>query len=179
MNKKVLVISTSLRRGGNSERLADSFAEGAKESGNQVEKVELSAKNIHFCLGCLRCLEAGRCVIRDDADLIVQKMRTAEVLVFATPIYYYGMSGQMKTLLDRANPLYQSDYSFREIYLLSAAAEDSPEVDANAITSLNGWISCFERAKLAGVLCAGGVDVVGAIAGHPALRRAYEMGLSV
>ena len=98
-----------------------------------------------------------RCVIRDDADTIVQKMRAADVLVFATPVYYYGMSGQMKTMLDRANPLLPSDYIFRDIYLLTAAAEDDPETPEGTVHGLQGWISCFEKARLAGSVFAGGV----------------------
>ena len=179
MSKKVLVISTSLRSNSNSEELADVFAEGAKEAGNQVEKISLRDKNIGFCKGCLACLKAGKCVIRDDALEITQKMHDAEVIVFATPIYYYEMSGQMKTMLDRANSLYGSDYCFEDIYMLSAAAEDKEGVDKRAVGGLEGWIACFERARLAGTVFAGGVDGAGEITGHLALMSAYEMGKAV
>ena len=70
-------------------------------------------------------------------------MLTADVLVFATPIYYYGMCGQMKTLLDRANPLFTADYAFRDIYLLAAAAEDDKHTVDGAVTGLGGWVDCF------------------------------------
>ena len=79
---------------------------GARETGHKVEKVSLKDKTIGFCKGCLACQKTGNCVIQDDAGEIVEKMLHADVLVFATPVYYYEMSGQMKTLLDRANPLY-------------------------------------------------------------------------
>ena len=111
MNKKVLIISTSPRAGSNSELLACEFGRGAKNSGNEVEIVSLKDKEIRFCRGCFACQKTQRCVIRDDADLIEQKMEKADVLVFATPIYYYEMSGQMKTMLDRGNPLFTTDYS--------------------------------------------------------------------
>ena len=101
MAKHVLVISTSLRPGSNSEALADAFLAGAQAAGNTVEKVTLRGKTIAFCRGCLACQSAGRCVIPDDAIEIAEKMRMADVIAFATPIYYYEMSGQMKTLLDR------------------------------------------------------------------------------
>lgn len=117
MSKKVLVISTSPRKGGNSDTLADAFVQGAQEAGNDVEKVTLCGKTIGFCRGCLTCQSTQRCVIRDDADTITQQMLTADVIAFATPIYYYGMCGQMKTMLDRANPLFPADYQFRDIYL--------------------------------------------------------------
>lgn len=96
MSKKVLVISTSPRKGGNSDVLADEFVRGAQEGGNSVEKVTLYDKTIGFCKGCLACQSTQRCVIHDDADVIAQKMLTADVIAFATPIYYYGMCGQMK-----------------------------------------------------------------------------------
>ena len=124
MSKNVLVISTSLRSQSNSEALADSFLAGARSAGNHVEKVTLKGKTLGFCNGCLTCQKTQKCVIQDDAAIIIEKMCGADVIVFATPIYYYEMSGQMKTLLDRANPLFSSDYSFREIYMLTAAAED-------------------------------------------------------
>lgn len=179
MGKNILVLSTSPRKGGNSETLADEFLRGAKEAGNQAEKICLYDQTIGFCKGCLACLKNHRCVIRDDADVIAQKMMAADVLVFATPIYYYEMCGQMKTMLDRANPLYGSDYRFRDVYLLTTAAEDEESVPQRAENGLQGWIECFPNARLAGTVFAGGVDSIGAIEGHTALRNAYEMGKNV
>lgn len=179
MSKKVLVISTSLRHNSNSETLAGEFAKGAKEAGHEVKEITLRDKNIGFCKGCLACLKLGHCVIQDDAVEIAKQMHDAQVIVFATPIYYYEMSGQMKTMLDRANPLYGTDYAFEDIYFLSTAAEDENGVDSRAITGLEGWIDCFERAKLAGTVFAGGVDDAGAITGHMALKKAFEMGKSI
>ena len=89
------------------------------------------------------------------------------------------MSGQMKVLIDRGNPLFRSDYHFRDVYMLSSAAEDDPEVPARAVAGLTGWIDCFEQAQLKGTVFAGGVTATGEIAGHPALQKAYEMGKQV
>ena len=177
MSKKVLVISTSPRKGGNSDVLADEFVRGAQEGGNSVEKVTLYDKTIGFCKGCLACQSTRRCVIHDDADTIAQKMLAADVIAFATPIYYYGMCGQMKTMLDRSNPLFSADYAFRDLYLLSAAAEEDSHTPDGAVTGLQGWIDCFEKARLAGTVFAGGVTSVGEIQGHPALK--HEMGKNV
>ena len=179
MSKNVLVISTSPRRNGNSKLLADAFANGARQAGNSVENISLHDKTICFCKGCLSCQKSQRCVIHDDADTIAQKMRAADVLVFATPIYYYGMSGQMKTMLDRGNPLYASDYAFREVYLLAAAAEEEEHTMDGAVNGLRGWLACFPKARLAGTVFGGGVDVAGAIKEHPALQKAYDMGMAV
>ncbi|OUQ82338.1 flavodoxin family protein [Flavonifractor sp. An100] len=179
MSKKVLVISTSPRKGGNSDALADQFIRGAQEAGNQVEKVSLYEKTIGFCRGCLTCQSTQHCVIQDDANTIVQTMLSADVIVWATPIYYYGMCGQMKTMLDRSNPLFSADYQFRDIYLLAAAAENEKHTVQGAVTGLQGWIDCFERARLAGTVFAGGVTSVGEIQGHSALTQAYQMGKHV
>lgn len=179
MSKHVLIISTSLRNRSNSDILADSFMSGAKDAGNMVEKISLYGKSFTFCKGCLACQKTQKCVIQDDAVEIVEKMRKADAIAFATPIYYYEMSGQMKTLLDRANPLFSSDYSFREIYMLTAAAENSAEVPEKAVNGLRGWIDCFEKAKLVGTVFAGGVNNPGDIAEHSSLKDAYEMGYKV
>lgn len=175
----VLVISTSLRPTSNSDALAREFARGAVVAGHSVEVVSLRGKKIEFCRGCLACQKTQKCVIKDDAPDIVAKMHNADVIAFATPIYYYEMCGQMKTLLDRANPLYPSDYKFRNIYLLTTAAEDEPQVPQRAVSGLTGWIDCFERARLAGTVFAGGVNDMGEIEGHKALSEAYELGKTV
>lgn len=179
MSKHVLVISTSLRSRSNSHLLAQQFAQGAQEAGHQVELVSLQGKELHFCNGCMACLEAHRCVIEDDANAIVEKMGAADVICFATPVYYYEMAGQMKTLLDRANSLYGSDYKFTDIYMLTTAAEDEAFVPQRAVSGLQGWIDCFERASLKGSVFAGGVNAPGEIEGHPALARAFALGQQV
>lgn len=179
MSKKVLIIETSLRANSNSDGLAEAFAKGAGEAGNEVTVVSLKGKHIGFCNGCLACLKQGHCVIQDDAIDIAQRMLESDVLVFATPIYYYEMSGQMKTLLDRMNPLYGSQYKFRDIYALTTAAEDAADVPDRAVSGLGGWIDCFPKAQLAGSVFAGGVDAAGTVAGHKALDEAYAMGKTV
>lgn len=176
MAKKVLVISSSLRARSNSEALADAFIKGAQEAGNEVEKVTLKGKKIGFCQGCLACQKLGHCVINDDAVAITEKMLHADVIAFATPIYYYEMAGQLKTMLDRANALYSLDYAFRDIYVLSTAAEAEEHVPERAVAGVTGWIDCFAKAKLAGTVFAGGVTAMGDIAGHKALEKAYAMG---
>lgn len=179
MSKKVLIISTSPRKGGNSETLADEFARGAKEAGNIVEKVSLYDKTIGFCKGCLACLKLGHCVIQDDAVEIASKMHEADVLVFATPVYYYSVSGQLKTMLDRANPLYDTDYAFTKVYLLATAAEADASAVEGSIKAVQGWVDCFSRCKLVDTIFAGGVGGVGEITGHPALEKAYQTGKGV
>lgn len=179
MSKNILILSSSPRKGGNSETLAASFAKGAAEAGHKVETIYLREKNYGFCKGCLACLKLGHCVIGDDAVEIAARMHDADVLVFATPVYYYSVSGQLKTMMDRANPLFDSDYAFTKVYLLATAAEDAEGTAAGTVKAVQGWVDCFERCELAGVVFAGGVDGAGDIAGHRALTEACRMGREV
>lgn len=179
MGKTILIVSSTPRKNGNSEMLAEAFANGAREAGHNVQTVHLREKQISFCRGCLACLKLGRCVIQDDAVEIAAKMHDADVLVFATPVYYYSVCGQLKTMLDRANPLFGSDYAFTEAYLLATAAEDGRSTFDGAKTAVQGWVDCFSRCTLARTVFAGGVSGVGEIAGHPALEQARRMGMGI
>ncbi len=177
--KRVIVISTSLRRGSNSEMLADQFVEGAKAAGHEVEKISLVGKEIQFCKGCLGCQKLGRCVIKDDVNEIMAKVLKADVICWATPIYYYEMSGQMKTLIDRMNAMYEQDYLFRDVYLLTTAAEDETETPKRAEIGLTGWIDCYPKSHLAGHLFCGGVNDAREIEGNAKLQEAFELGKNV
>ena len=165
MKQNVLVISTSLRKNSNSEILAKEFEKGAKAAGNT---------------GCLSCLKSKKCFMKDDAANIAEKVQHADVIAFATPIYYYEMCGQMKTLLDRMNPLYTSEYAFRDIYLLTTAAENDESAMDGAVKGMQGWIDCFEQARLAGVIRGVGISDAGTAKEHTALlQEVYTMGASI
>lgn len=181
MKKNVLVISASPRAVSNSHRLAEAFASGAVRSGHTVEVVRLRGKKLSFCLGCMACqkTKSGHCVQKDDADELIQRMRYADVLVFAAPIYYYSLPGQLKTLLDRANPLYPLENAFREVYLLTTAADDAEDAPARAKACIEGWIECFPGVQLAGTLFCGGVDAPDEIAGNPVLVQAEALGANL
>ena len=174
--KRVIVISTSLRRGSNSDMMADQFVAGAKAAGHEVEKISLVGKNIQFCKGCFGCQKLGRCVINDDVNDIMAKVLQADVVCWATPIYYYEMSGQMKTLIDRMNAMYPLDYRFRDVYLLTTAAEDETETPKRAEIGLTGWIDCYPKSHLAAHLFCGGVNDAREIEGNTKLREAFELG---
>ncbi len=179
MGKRILILSSSPRKGGNSETLVESFANGAKDSGNEVEIIYLREKQYGFCKGCLACQKLGRCVIKDDAIEIASKMHDADVLVFASPVYYYSISGQLKTMLDRANPLFNSDYNFTKVYFLATAAEDEDQTVEGSIKAIQGWVDCFPHCELTKTLFVGGVTEIGDINDHPALEKAYQMGREI
>lgn len=172
-----MILSTSLRVGSNSDFLAQACEKGAREAGHDVTSISLKGKEIQFCRGCLSCLKKGACIIKDDVPEIMEQVRNAEVLVFATPIYYFEMSGQMKTLLDRLNPLYESDYAFRDVYMLATAAEAEPTTFDKAYSGLEGWVDCFEKASLKGVVAGKGISGSKEALEHPdVLKEAYELG---
>ena len=177
MGKNVLVISSSLRVTSNSAVLAHEIVRGATDAGNNAEFLSLAEKDLNFCIGCMACQKSHRCVINDDASAIAEKVKYSDVLVFTTPIYYYEMSGQLKTMLDRMNPIYGDDYRFREIYLVCTAADDDPQTPERAVNGIKGWISCFDKAEFRDILFCGGVDQPGEVMSRrDYMEQAYLLG---
>lgn len=176
--KKVLIISTGLRNNANSEILARETEKGANDAGHDVEFVSLKDKNIAFCKGCMACKKIGHCVINDDAVEITEKIKNADVIVWATPIYYYEMSGQMKTLIDRSNSLYTADYKFREVYVITSSADGTQGVAHTVLSGVKGWIACFSKGvNLCGWVEGGGLDNPSDVQNFPSLlKQAYDMG---
>lgn len=124
MTKKVLILSSSPRRKGNSDSLCDEFMQGAIDAGHQVEKIFLRDKVIHPCIGCDVCSSQKKpCPQNDDAAEVIRKMLEAEVIVMGTPVYFYSMSAQMKTLIDRCCGPY-TEMKNKEFYFIATAAED-------------------------------------------------------
>lgn len=175
--RKVLIISTSLRNNSNSDILARECERGARDVGLDVDYVSLKGKDIKYCIGCLSCQKTNKCVLNDDVADIMAKVKEAEVIVYATPIYYYEMCGQMKTLLDRLNPLYTSDYKFRDIYMIATAADDGDTTFDKAYSGLCGWVDCFNKASLKGIVTGGGIDEAGSVNDFVDIKnKAYELG---
>ncbi len=179
MKKKVFIVSSGPRNNGNSDILAEEFAKGAREAGHEVEKVNVRDMDLKFCIGCLVCQKTGRCVLRDEMNSLYDKVQNSDVLVFATPVYYYEMSGQLKTFLDRLNPLYPKDNKFAEVYLLASAAENDDSAMDGAVSGVQSWLKCFDKAELKGVVRGIGLNDRGEAAGSEFAVRAYEMGFGV
>ena len=178
--KNVLIISSSLRGGSNSEILAHEAEKGAIDAGNVVEFINLKGKEIKFCIGCLSCQQTHKCVLKDDMADLIGKVQNADAIIFATPIYYYEMSGQLKTFLDRCNPLYPQENKFKDVYLITSAYDSSENAADRAINGLKGWIECFEQSRFAGALIGGGVDAPKSAASREdLLKKAYELGKNI
>lgn len=174
--KKIIVVTSSPRKGGNSEILAQKFAEGAVSAGNDVQFVAVRDIGLKFCTGCMYCQSHGKCVLGDGMNALYEKFENADVLVFATPVYYYAVCGQLKTLLDRLNPLYPRNNKFKDVYLLATAAEDEESAMDGAVKDIQGWIDCFDGVTLKGVLHGIGVTDMGEINHTVFPEKAYELG---
>lgn len=180
MKQEMTVIESSLRMGSNSSALAEAFAQGAEQSGIRVNRFALRGRTIGFCTGCLVCQTTRTCVQSDAMQEAVDLLRRSQIVVFATPIYFYGLSGQLKTFLDRTEPLYQTELPFRSVYLLCAAAETEDWVFERAEADLQGWMDCFpgQDLVLRSVLRAGGVAARGSISPQSDFwKQAYRLGL--
>ena len=177
--KKVLVISGSPRRGGNSDMLCDEFAKGAISAGNEVEKISLAQKNVGFCLACYYCRDhGGECAIKDDMGEILDKMLKADVIVLASPVYFYSIDAQMKALIDRTVAKWLQIKN-KEFYYIMTSAEDSKDVMDCTLECFRGLAACLEGSVEKGVIYGKGVYQKGEISGMPAMRKAYQMGASV
>lgn len=179
MKKRVLIISSSPRKGGNSDTLCDEFLRGASEAGNEAEKIFLRDKTIHYCTGCGICSTYGKpCPQKDDAAEIIDKMLAADVIVMATPVYFYTMSAQMKTLIDRCCGPYTRMMG-KEFYFIVTAAENNKGNMMRTIDTFQGFLDCLNDPIVKGTVFGLGVWQTGEIKGHPAMREAYEMGKAI
>lgn len=175
--KNVVIISSSPRKGSNSERLCAEFLRGAEEAGHQAELICLREKSIRYCNACYACKKTGRCVLDDDMNDIMDKLTKADVIVLATPVYFYSMSGQLKVFIDRLVANYLAISA--DIYLLAAAWDPDPRNLEPTFEAIRGCTrDCFENCTEKGTIAVGDVYAPGEIEGRPELRRAYEMGLS-
>jgi NAD(P)H-dependent FMN reductase len=118
-------------------------------------------------------------VLNDDVNGLLSDVQTSDVLVFATPIYYYEMSGQLKTFLDRLNPLYPRTNAFKDVYLLATAADGELSATDGAVKGIQGWIDCFDGVTLKGLVFGGNAEAKGDVNNSDAPKRAYQMGKKV
>lgn len=179
MNKKVLILSGSPRKGGNSDILCDEFARGAKIGGNEVEKIRVAEKKIGYCRACYYCSDhGGECAIKDDMAEILQKMIDADVIVLASPVYFYSIDAQLKAVIDRTVARW-TEVKNKEFYYIATMA-DEPQSSANrTIECFRGYADCVEGAVERGVLIGSGVYERGAIKNTNFMQQAYEMGKNV
>lgn len=178
MNKKVLILSGSPRKGGNSDLLCDEFARGATESGNHAEKIRVAEKNIACCKACYACKADGVCVIKDDMAQLMQKIINADVIVLASPVYFYSVDAQLKAVIDRTVARWTEVKNKEFYYIVTMADEELSSADTT-LACFRGYADCVEGAKEMGVIIGNGVYEKGEIVGSDAMRRAYLAGKSI
>lgn len=175
---KIFIISSSPRKGGNSDLLCDRFAKGALEAGHEVEKVNLVEKKLSPCRACDKCMESHVCAIKDDMAEIFAKLVAADVIVMASPVYFYSLCSQLKMLIDRCLVNHKA-ISGKQFYFIVTAADPRHEAASETLASLRGFLRCLPDAKEAGVIYGTGAWDKGDIYQHPAYTQAYEMGKQI
>ena len=177
--KKVLIISSSPRKGGNSDLLCDEFARGAAETGHEVEKIRLAEKKVGYCTGCYACRKLNKCVQNDDANDLVEKMLSADVIVLATPVYFYSMDAQLKALIDRSVSRWSDFGRFKgtEFWHIITAADADRKMMSATLEGLRGFMrDCMDESIERGVLY--GTYEKGEVRALPVFKEAYEAGKS-
>lgn len=179
MGKKVLIISSSPRRGGNSDLLCDQFTLGAQAAGHSVEKVFLKEKRISYCTGCGTCYNGNKpCPQKDDAAEVIEKMIAADVMVLATPVYFYTMCAQMKTLIDRTCARY-TEITGKEFYFIVTAAENDKSMMERTIEGFRGFTDCLTNPVEKGIIYGTGAWQIGEIKDMPAMQEAFDKGRNI
>lgn len=176
MSKKVLVLCGSPRKGGNSDLLSDEFIRGAQEAGHLTEKIRVADQKINYCIACENCTRnPGQCVWPDDMKGILEKMIAADVIVLATPVYFYSLSAQLKTLMDRTVARY-TEIKNKEFYLIVSAADEEKANMDRTLETMRGFMDCLDGSEEKGIIYGVGAWKMGDIKDSPALKEAYEMG---
>ena len=172
---KILVITGSPRKNGNSNTLADNFIKGAQEAGHTVVRFDSAFKNVHPCIACNKCGMNGQCVFKDDFEFVKANIIDSDAVVFATPMYYFGISAQIKAVIDRFCAINGQISKPKKAALLMTYA-DTSEKEAQPIINhyevlLNylGWTDI-------GKIIAPGVWTEGDIMNTQHPQKAYELG---
>lgn len=156
--------------------LCDRFMEGAEEAGHHVEKVFLRDKKIDYCKACYYCRDhEGACAIKDDVPQIIDQMIAADVVVLATPVYFYCMNAQLKTVIDRS-VMKWTRIQDKDFYLIATAAEEDDHAMEGTVKSFQGFVECLKDCREAGYILGKGVYSKGEIVGKPILDEAYAAG---
>jgi multimeric flavodoxin WrbA len=179
MNKKILILSSSPRKGGNSDLLCDEINKGIKETGHYAEKISLREKEINYCTGCASCVNGNKgCSQKDDMNEILEKMISSDVIVMATPVYFYTMCAQMKTLIDRTCARY-TEINNKEFYFILTAADGNKYALERTVEEFRGFLSCLSGAKEKGIIWGTNAWSKGDIKKSDAMKHAYEIGKKI
>lgn len=176
----ILILLGSMRIGGNTDLLAQAFAEGARKNNNTVEIISVADYKVNPCIGCNSCFtrEGNRCFQNDDMPRIYEKLKMADVVVAASPVYFYGISAELKAMIDRLHTPMRNEFPIKKLALLLVGAAELPEL-FDAIKLQYQMILNFFHLEDAGMVLVRGVKDIGDIKGKDALKEACDLGLSI
>jgi multimeric flavodoxin WrbA len=176
---KILIITGSPRRGGNTDILAKAFADGAGKD-NDVEIISVCDIKVAPCIGCNTCFtrEGNKCFQKDGMEKIYDKMANADMLVIASPVYFYGVSAQLKNIIDRCHTPMRKNFKIRKTALLLVAASSNESVFDGIIRQYQLIVEYFHFEDM-GAICVEGVQGKGDIVGRKELDKAFELGASI
>jgi multimeric flavodoxin WrbA len=173
----ILILSGSPRKGGNTELLVEAFAKGAAK--HHVEIISVRDVKVNPCLGCNACFKTnGICAQKDDMAFIYEKMSQTDMLVIASPVYFYGISAQLKAIIDRFHNPIRDSFHIKKMALLLVGAATLPELFNAILTEYNLCLNFFNIEDVGKVLVRGVKDK-GDIKDTGALNEAYTLGLSI
>ena len=173
-----MVITSSSRKNGNTDILADQFAKGARENGNEVEVIHLRDYKLNYCLGCWACVKLGHCIQKDDFNALFPKMMEADAICFAAPTYFYSIDGRMKTFFDRCVTIY-GRMRDKDFYYLTASQSNSKADIESVFTTFHGFARCFSGIREKGRIYGVGSDAKGDVERTPAFEEAYKLGKNI
>lgn len=177
MNKKVLILVASPRKNGNSEILCDEFIRGAEEAGHVTEKIHLQKEKLGHCMACNACQDTKKCIQKDTGNEILEKMVAADAIVFSTPVYFYAMNGQLKTLIDRTLPRFVELKG--KAYLIATAADTGKNAIEGTVSDYKGFLRMTPNLVDTEHIYGLGAWHKDDIQGNPAIKQAYEAGKNV
>lgn len=175
--KSVLILSSSPRRGGNSEVLCEQFKKGAEEAGNMVEMLNINDYDIRY-FSQKEYDRAASATATDDAAIIISKMKSADVIVLSSPVYFYNMTALLKALIDRTYG-HEKGLKEKEFFYIATSTDRDEEATDGVFEAFHGFAHCLYGSVERGVIRGNGARNRGDIENHPAMQQAYEMGKSV
>ena len=179
MSKNIVVVIGSPRENGNTEILSDAFIKGAKSNDNTVTKINLSKLKISDCVDCKYCsTHDGECAQRDGMDEVYPALRKADMIVFASPIYFYGFTAQMKAVIDRLIVSFAKNFPITSCALLTVY-EDTDTTVCEPIIAHYRAVTGLLRWEDKGIIAVSGVGAKGAINCHDSLVQAEQLGTSI
>lgn len=175
---KVVIITSSFREQSNSSLLAEAFKEGAEESGNEVELISLKKNRVAPCIGCNYCQVHGECTMKDKLNEILDRVIEADVLVMASPTYYYSISGTLKNFIDRTYAKFKKIKN-KDFYYLGSSTDPSKESINGALKTIDGFLRCLDNVTLKGTVYGTSLTDVGDAKYSDSLKEAYNMGKQI